>query len=155
MKETHITSFSLPDIMNLEMLNWIARTGYQQTGNKFDVNFSGSKGYLCHFSISCEGKQEEDNRLYFYNIRNQNVSLKKKLLNIYWSEEKGIRLSLGKDEPRTIDGKDDAQISSGRWVITPPEGPTGDDNYPINKLDIEEEPEGMDEMIRDHDNLSF
>ena len=102
MKEKLLLKFKLPSIENLTTIEAICVLGYRETGEKFQVIFNGSKGYLDSFEISCEGNQEAENRICFGDLRNKDRSLKSILVNIFYSEEFGIRLSTGADEPRSI-----------------------------------------------------
>lgn len=68
---------------------------YKKTGNKFSVYFNGSKGYLSNIEIVGEGFQKEDNRIFIESLRNKNGSLKSVMVNVFYSDENGIRLSVG------------------------------------------------------------
>ena len=101
--EKLLFKFKLPMIQDLTFVDHIVSYGYRKTGNKFWVNFNGSKGYLSNIDISCEGVQHpEDNRIFVERLRNKDRSLKSIMINVFHSEENGLRISMGKDEPRTI-----------------------------------------------------
>lgn len=100
MKEKLILSLYLPRIESIDAIHGIVSTGYRTTGNKFWVHFNGSKGYLDHLEISCEGVQGKEKRISMLHIVNKNGTIKKKMLNIFYSDKYGVRLSLGKDEPK-------------------------------------------------------
>jgi len=100
MKETEIIKFKLPLIERLSLVNLICNMGYKATGNKFSVAFNGSKGYMSNIEIYCEGKQSEKNIIPVESLVNKNGSLKSVLINIFHSEQKGVRISIGKDEPK-------------------------------------------------------
>lgn len=77
--------------------------GYRKTGNKMMISFHGSKGYLSYAAIRCEGYQRgEENIIWIEKLTNKDGSLKQKMVNIFHSEENGIRISLGKDKPRLV-----------------------------------------------------
>ena len=101
MKEKLLMKFKLPMIENLSLVNIIVSMGYRETGNKFSVEFNGSKGYLSNIAISCEGQQQEENRIFVENLRNKNGRLMSKMVNIFHSDEKGIRVCIGKDETKS------------------------------------------------------
>lgn len=103
MKEQLLLKFKLPMIQDLSMVDTIVSMGYRKTGNKFTVAFNGSKGYLSNIEISCEGHQKEDNRIFVERLRNKNGSLKSIMVNLFYSDKNGIRLSTGDDEPRIIE----------------------------------------------------
>ena len=99
--ETLILSTQLSNLFNPTLIHYLCRDGYRKTGNKFSIEFSGSKGYLSHLSIHCEGFQKEENRI--FEIFNKNGSVKKKIINVYHSELNGVRLSSGSDKPKVIE----------------------------------------------------
>lgn len=101
--ETLVLKVQLSGLFHPEIINHLCRDGYKKTGNKFILQFCGSKGYLSHVEILCEGYQNEDNLILYSDLFNKNGSIKKKVLNIYHSKKNGIRLSYGKDKPRLIE----------------------------------------------------
>lgn len=102
MKEILITKFKLHSIENISFISYLCELGYRKTGNKFRVSFNGSKGYLDNFEISCEGYQNAYNRISFDIARNDNGTLKKRIVNVFYSDQNGIRLSIGADKPQII-----------------------------------------------------
>lgn len=102
MKEIVIVKFKLPQINDLSIVQGICAIGYRLTGNKFTVSFNGSKGYLSNIEIVCEGYQKANNRIFVDSLRNKNGSYKSVMVNIFYSDENGIRLSIGNDEPQLI-----------------------------------------------------
>jgi len=109
--ETLILSTQLSNLFNPAVINHLCRDGFRKTGNKFFIGFMGSKGYLSHLSISCEGVQGEDNTI--TDLFNKGGSLKKKLVNVYHSELNGVRLSLGTDKPRMVEEPNLENVSIG------------------------------------------
>jgi hypothetical protein len=103
MKEKLLLKFKLPMIQDLSMVDTIVSMGYEKTGNKFTVAFNGSKGYLSNIEISCEGYQKAENRIFVESLRNKNGSLKSIMVNLFYSDKNGIRLSTGNDEPKVIE----------------------------------------------------
>lgn len=101
MTETLILKTQLSNLFHPHIIYHLCSDGYRKTGNKFSIKFNGSKGYLSHLEISCEGNQNEDNRL--FEIFNKDGIIKKKLINVYHSEINGVRLSLGKDKARVVE----------------------------------------------------
>jgi len=110
MKEKLLLKFKLPMIQDLSMVDSIVTMGYRKTGNKFTVAFNGSKGYLSNIEISCEGYQKEDNRIFVENLRNKNRSLKSVMVNLFYSDKNGIRLSTGDDEPKIIEKEEKNEL---------------------------------------------
>lgn len=102
MKEKLLLKFKLPQIENISLVECLCVMGYRETGNKFSISFNGSKGYLSNFEISCEGYQKAENRIFIENLRNKNRTFKSVMVNVFYSEQNGIRLSTGIDEPQTI-----------------------------------------------------
>jgi hypothetical protein len=94
-KEKLIYRFKLGDIQSFEVLSKICYEGYKKTGNKFSIRFEGSKGYLSHIEISCEFNIDGSNNRIF------NRSLDT-MINIFYSDKNGVRLSMGDDKPRKI-----------------------------------------------------
>ena len=93
--ETLIAKFKLPMIENLSLVKAIVSVGYIETGNKFSVEFNGSKGYLSNIEISCEGFQKERNNvIWVENLTTKKGFLKSKMVEIYHSEENGVRISV-------------------------------------------------------------
>ena len=99
--ETLILKTELSDVFRPDSIRLLCEIGYEKTGNKFSVEFHGSKGYLSHLEISCEGFQNENNRI--FDLFNKDGSVKKKILNIYHSATNGVRLSFGKDKARVVE----------------------------------------------------
>ena len=84
-------------IENLSIVNAIVSIGYRKTGNKFSVEFAGSKGYLDHIMIYCEGMpMRTDHNIIRLdsNIRTKKGRLRSKMVEIYWSEENGVRVAI-------------------------------------------------------------
>ena len=99
--EKLILKIKLQDIFSPNIIQHLCWVGYEKTGNKFSLEFHGSKGYFSHLEVSCEGFQQEDNRI--FDVFNKDGSIKKKTLNIFHSERNGVRLSFGKDLPRAVE----------------------------------------------------
>ena len=110
MKEQLLLKFKLPMIQDLSMVDAIVSMGYRKTGNKFTVAFNGSKGYLSNIEISCEGYQKEENRIFVESLRNKNGSLKSIMVNLFYSDKNGIRLSTGDDEPKIIEKEEKKEL---------------------------------------------
>lgn len=94
-EEQLICKFKLPMIENLSMVNAIVCMGYKRTGNKFSVNFNGSKGYLSHIEITAEGRQEKRNNIIWV----ERLTLKKgrlmsKMITLFYSDENGVRVDV-------------------------------------------------------------
>jgi len=99
-----ILGFKLPIITDLDNINFICSYGYKETGNKFSVNFNGSKGYLSNIEVSCEGKQEErTNVIWVERMRTRSGKLKSKNIKIYHCEELGIIITIGNELPKLDD----------------------------------------------------
>lgn len=94
-EEFLVEKFKLPMLMDLEMVQGLVSWGYHITGNKFHVSFNGSKGYLSHIEIGCEGRQSDgENIIWMNGLRTQRGQLRSKMVSIYYSEEKGVRVHI-------------------------------------------------------------
>ncbi len=93
--EQLIIKFKLPLLNNLSLVSVICAHGYRVTGNKFSVDFNGSKGYLSHVQISCEGFQKERNNIiWIEDLKNKQGKLRSRNVEIFHSTENGIRVSV-------------------------------------------------------------
>lgn len=93
--EKLLFKFKLPLITNLSLVSHIVCEGFYKTGNKFSVNLNGSKGYLSNIEIACEGTQKErDNVIWVEMLKTKKGTLRNKTVEIYHSEEKGVRVSI-------------------------------------------------------------
>lgn len=98
-----LLTFKLPSISKFEIINAISIIGYRTTGNKFSVNFCGSKGYLSHIEISCEGVQKEDtNRIVISEFLTKRNTLMNKTINVWHSEDSGIIITVGATKPKLL-----------------------------------------------------
>ena len=85
----------LLETTSMSILNAIVEIGYRKTGNKFSVEFNGSKGYMSNIVISCEGTQKErSNIIWVENLSTQNGKLKSEMVEICYSEENGVRVAV-------------------------------------------------------------
>lgn len=87
-------------IFHPNFLELICYMGYQKTFQKFSVTFAGSKGYLNHLRIDCEGVKSKNNRIKWREMFEQDGVPKSQTLNIYYTQAEGVRLSIGPDEAR-------------------------------------------------------
>lgn len=101
-REKVILRFKLPQVTSKSLIEILCVHGYRETGNKFFISFNGSKGYLSNFEISCEGYQKAENRIFIENLYNKDRSLKSIMVNVFYSDEFGVRLSTGIDEPKVL-----------------------------------------------------
>ena len=101
-REKVIARFKLPRITSKSLIEILCVIGYRKTSNKFSVSFHGSKGYLSNIEISCEGRQKAENRIFVENLYNKDRTLKSIMVNVFHSEENGVRLSTGNDGPMII-----------------------------------------------------
>lgn len=91
--KTLIAKFNLPMITDFDLIQYIASEGYKLTGNKFTVEFNGSKGYLSHITIHCEGFQpERNNIIWLDNLLTKKRTLKSKIISVFYNEENGISI---------------------------------------------------------------
>lgn len=98
--EILILKTDLDNIFKYYFIDWLCRNGYNKTGCKFSISFNGSKGYLDNISIDCEGNFSESGiirRNDFFTSKNQ---VRKRIVNVYHSDEKGVRISFGNDKPQ-------------------------------------------------------
>lgn len=92
MKEQLIYTFEFNLNALLRFTFEICVSGYNKTHNKFDVIYSGSKGYLSHLEVYCEGVQKEGiNRLDIFSLVR---SRKKNIVKIFHSEKNGVRIEV-------------------------------------------------------------
>ncbi len=85
--------FQLDLPMISSMVEYIVTVGYNLTGNKFSVNFNGSKGYLSNIEILAEGKQSEGkNIIWAERFMTKNGRLMHKEVKIFYSREHGVRV---------------------------------------------------------------
>ena len=107
MKERLIIKTSGIQIMEGDFVRTIVGFFYRLTGNKISIIFNGSKGYLDNIELSCEGNQKEGiNIINLYDITLKRNQISKKQINIFYSNEEGIRISYGKilpNEPQAIE----------------------------------------------------
>jgi len=94
--EQLIVKFKLPLLERLDTINYIVSQGWKKTDNKFHVVFNGSKGYLDSIEIGCEGIQPKnrENFIDIYSYRAKCGKLMNKMVSIYHSEEKGVRVEI-------------------------------------------------------------
>lgn len=93
--EQLIMKFRLQSIRDLSLVDDIISIGYKKTGNKFSIEFNGSKGYLSNINVACEGVQKERNNvIWIENLITKKCTLKSKMVEIYHSKERGIRVSV-------------------------------------------------------------
>lgn len=111
-KEKLVVSIQLEALFHPEIIEHICRTGYRETGNKFWISFNGSKGYWDSISIECEGYQKADNSICRSDFFTKNRFIRKRRLNIYYSDKNGVRLSFGSNKARVIEKpkSDDAPV---------------------------------------------
>lgn len=96
-KEIFVTDFLVHELMDLMTVSRIVIKGFEKTGNKFSVNFHGSKGYLSNAEIIAEGSQIYDTNFIYLEQIDFRVARKNKLkATVYHSEEKGVRIVLNK-----------------------------------------------------------
>lgn len=100
-EETLIASFKLPLIKDFSTVAMLCCVGYIKTNRKFSVNFHGSKGYVSNVEISCEGQQTNECLIFLESFTKQSGGYKSVKVNVYHSEEQGVRVSTGNDKPRT------------------------------------------------------
>lgn len=94
-EEILVTEFLVHEIMDIMTVNRIVIQGYEKTGNKFSVNFNGSKGYLSNVEIIAEGTQKERNNfILIEQIDFRNAKRKKLKASIYHSDQNGVRINL-------------------------------------------------------------
>jgi len=100
--EIQLLKTDLKNIYNHMFMEVLFFEAWVSTGNKFEITFNGSKGYFNHLSINCEGVQRANNILYEKDMFNNSGSIKKKVINVFYSEKNGVRISLGADKPRVV-----------------------------------------------------
>jgi len=64
-KNLTIATVKAQDLIKIQTIEKIIIDGYNKTNKKFNINFQGSKGYINHIEIDCEGNLEKQyNRVY-------------------------------------------------------------------------------------------
>jgi hypothetical protein len=91
--EKRILSFQLGALHNMENINNILGDCYRETGQKFSINFNGSKGYLDHIEITSEGDNLSHNKIE-YAMLVQTPNYNTIGITIYHSKEKGVRIEI-------------------------------------------------------------
>lgn len=95
MEEKLLIKIQLKQILTENFISGIAFWGYKDTGNKFSIQFNGSKGYLSNIVIECEGRQKEGaNVIWAEKYLTKGGTLRNKTVHIYHSEENGIRIEI-------------------------------------------------------------
>ncbi len=100
--ETVIMKTQLKNLFDPNIIEALCSSGYRKTGNKFSLCFNGSKGYLDNITIKCEGIQQADNRINRNDIFTQKRGIRSKIVNVFHSEQLGVRISFGQDKSRII-----------------------------------------------------
>ena len=104
--EKLICKFKLPMIEKLSIVNAIVVMGYNATGNKFSVNFNGSRGYLSHVEITAEGTQaKRNNIIWIEKLKTKNGSLMSRMVGIFYSDENGVRVQVQGEKENTQENK--------------------------------------------------
>lgn len=88
------------DLQYFEQLHWMAQVCnycYRETGNKFSIQINGSKGYLSSIEVLCEGAQKPGaNVISLEKLLTRSGRLvKRKYVYILYSEDNGVRCSVG------------------------------------------------------------
>lgn len=93
--EKTIVKFNLKMLESIDLVDAIVAIGYSATGNKFSVEFNGSKGYMSNIVISCEGNQKERNNIiWIENLRTKGGKFKSKMVEVFYSEDAGVRVAV-------------------------------------------------------------
>lgn len=93
MNEILILKVKLNHLLNFTIINYLCKVGYEKTGNKFSVELNGSKGYLSHLEITCEGYQTFGlNRIFCDDFYTKKGHVRKREISIFYSDHNGIRL---------------------------------------------------------------
>lgn len=100
-KEELLFDLKLSQLNIIHHINRIVSDGYERTGLKFRIEYFGSKGYLSHVIITCEGVQHNENRVFVE--WGSNGGLANIPLKVYFNEHTGVRLSLEDDGPREVE----------------------------------------------------
>lgn len=93
--EKLIIQFKLPAIQSLSIIEAITVLGFAATGNKFSVDFNGSKGYLSNIEILCEGHQtKRNNVIWIEKLRTRRGKLMSKKVKVFHGEQNGVRVEV-------------------------------------------------------------
>lgn len=91
--EKIILSFQLGALHNMDNINNILKDCYKKTGQKFSINFNGSKGYLDNIEITSEGDNLSENSIE-YALLVQTPNYNTIGIHIYYSRDKGVRVEV-------------------------------------------------------------
>lgn len=101
-KEKMLIKITFEDLFDFRMVSHILRSCYNATGNKFEINFIGSKGYFSHVSISCEGVQKYENRIAIDSTTVTKLYYPKKTsIELWHSEKDGLRVNIPSNKKET------------------------------------------------------
>ncbi|MGJ1335690.1 MULTISPECIES: hypothetical protein [Sphingobacterium] len=97
MEEYLLMKFELQYLEQLHFMGLVCQYCYRETGNKFSIQINGSKGYLSSIEILCEGAQKPGANVISLDklITRSGKLVKGKYVHILYSEENGIRCSVG------------------------------------------------------------
>lgn len=98
--EILIARFKLPLIKDFSTIAMLCQVGYNKTYHKFSVVFNGSKGYISNMAIYCEGQKSDECFVFLEQLKKKSGGYKNVDVNVFFSEGKGVRVSVGKDQPR-------------------------------------------------------
>lgn len=112
--EKLIIEFPLSSIQNLSLVDSIVEDGYNKTGNKFWVNFCGSKGYLSHIEIFSETTQTEENNIIWINGDYLKLQNSDKNIKVFHSPAYGVRIDIDRFQFSLAEKQNALEISLGR-----------------------------------------
>ncbi|WP_028525631.1 hypothetical protein [Runella limosa] len=98
--EILIASFKLPLIKDFSTIAMLCKVGYMKTNRKFCVQFNGSNGYISNVEICSELQRTNDCAIFLEQLEKKSGGYKNVDVNVFFSEENGVRVSIGKDQPR-------------------------------------------------------
>jgi hypothetical protein len=82
---------STKELLDGQCVAWLVSEGYNKTGNKFQLTYHGTKGYLHGISINAEGNQtEQSNFISEQLIFDENGNPKSNTFRIMYDTEKGV-----------------------------------------------------------------
>ena len=91
--EKRIVGFQLGALNSINVINDILSDCYKATGQKFSINFNGSKGYLDNIEISAEEENVSENRIEYAMLR-QVKNYNEIGIEIFFCKINGVRLEV-------------------------------------------------------------
>ena len=91
--EKLLSSFRLPMVQKPNFVEIFLSTCFRSTGDEYSITFRSNRGTITYIEISCGYNQKEKtNSIYVDRHRTNKGIIKNKLVKVYHSIEKGVRV---------------------------------------------------------------